>query len=815
MQNNLKSFSRTKLSLAIALNVSLIASVAAQSDELETIEISGATPLNNSTNTQTLFGSRQLLDAEDIENSNALSLPELLKSQLSSVNLNDVQNNPFQPDLQYRGFTASPLLGLPQGISVYLNGSRVNEAFGDTVNWDLIPLDAIDTVALYSGSNPVFGQNTLGGALALSTKTGFTYDQSEFELGAGSDGRQEIGLETGGNSGDYGYYININRYEEDGWRDFSPTEVQQIFTSLSYRGDQTSLDFNYMYADNEMVGNGASPIELLEVEGRSAVYTNPDQTNNELHHFSLDGEHEFNNSTRMSFNVFYRDTETSSINGDDSDYGACIFEDSGKITLCELEDDDDDDDSLFAGPSTNSSSLEDDDDDGALPEAGEDAEAVEFVGFEEGTAFTDISNVDVDEVDGTYNTGKAETDNIGISAQLAKQYKLSGKNSEFVLGAGYQTGDITYQADTTFGILLNDTATDPRAVQPIAGVQDAEARVRLDVDTEAFFIFFINSVELTDNITLNIAGRYNRDHIVMEDLSEDGDDSLDGNHRFNQFNPAVSLDINLAKNQNISIGYSQASRTPSPAELSCADEDDPCRLPNGFVADPPLDQVVTKTFEVNYTGTFNNMNLFANVFHSDSEDDIIFQQAGSVASRGYFINVDSTQRQGLELGLGHSVGDLSYHVSYNYLDATYESPFTSFSPQNPLGPNRQVNPGDTIPGQAEHLIKVLLDYQIMDGLNAGLEIISASDQYFRGDEANENQKVDGYEIVHLYASYDITEDLSIQLRVNNLLDEEYNTFGTYGEADEVLEDIYPDVEAPLFVGPAAPRQVAVKVRYAF
>ncbi len=102
-------------------------------EHYEVIEVQGVTSLNANGNNSAVFGNVQTLTQDDIEGSVNRSLPELLKTQLASVNLNDVQNNPFQPDLQYRGFTASPLLGLPQGISVYLNGGRVNEAFGDTV----------------------------------------------------------------------------------------------------------------------------------------------------------------------------------------------------------------------------------------------------------------------------------------------------------------------------------------------------------------------------------------------------------------------------------------------------------------------------------------------------------------------------------------------------------------------------------------------------------------------------------------------------------------------------------------------------------
>ena len=778
-------------------------------DRYEVIEVQGATPLSANSNNSAVFGNVQTLTQDDIEGSVNRSLPELLKTQLASVNLNDVQNNPFQPDLQYRGFTASPLLGLPQGISVYLNGGRVNEAFGDTVHWDLMPLDAIDTVSLYSGSNPLFGQNTLGGALALTTKTGFSFNANEIDLQAGQFGQKAASVESGGNNDHWAYYVNLNHYEEDGWRDYSPSEVQQLFTSLAYKSDKMHLDMNLFMADNELLGNGASPIELLDIEGREAVYTHPDQTNNELTHVNITGDFVLTNTLSLTANMFYRDTQTQSINGDDSDFGACQFAD-GRVTLCEFEDDDDDDDAPLDSDG-------DDDDDDDLPVVGEgdDIEAVEFIGFDDDTALAEISDVDADELDGTYNTGRTDAKATGLSFQLAKQYALSGFSSELIVGASYTKGDVNYAADTTFGILENESAQDSRTVLPIDGLMAQEARVRLDVDTTAWSLFFMNSTQLSSAVSLNLGGRFNRDHIVMEDLIDDGEGSLDGNHRFTQFNPAVGVDITIDEQSQLNLAISQSSRTPSPAELSCADEDDPCRLPNGFVADPPLDQVVTQTIEANYTTRIDNIDLMLNVFHSRSKDDIIFQQAGSVASRGYFINVDETQRQGVEFSVGSTWEKLTYRLNYNYLNATYESTFTSFSPFNPQGPDRLVTPGDKIPGQPEHLVKLYADYALTDKARLGAEVISASSQYFRGDEANENEKIDGYVIANIYASYRFNDTFTASLRVNNVFDKDYETFGTYGEADEVLEDIYPDVEGAEFVGPAQPRMVSVNLKARF
>ena len=474
--------------------------------------------------------------------------------------------------------------------------------------------------------------------------------------------------------------------------------------------------------------------------------------------------------------------------------------------MCELEDDDDDDEN---------DNDEDEDDDDELVTVGDDAEAVAFIGYDEDTALSDISEVSPEVIDGTYNTGKSDTQAFGFSSQLASNYELLGKPSVLVIGATYNKGDINYAADTTFGILENETANDTRTVTPLQGLQSAEDRVRLDVDTTAWSLLFVNTTHITDTISLNIGGRFNRDHVLMEDLSEDGDDSLDGNHRFTQFNPAIGLDIALTEHSLINLAFSQSSRTPSPAELSCADEDDPCRLPNGFVADPPLDQVVTQTIEANYAAAFNDIELTLNIYRSKSQDDIIFQQAGSVASRGYFINIDATRRQGIEFSINSFWKQLHYRFNYNYLDATFESSFISFSPFNPLGANRQVEAGDTIPGQPKHHIKFYLDYALTNQASLGAEIISASSQYYRGDEANENDTLDSYVVTNVYVDYQFNHTFSAQLRINNLFDTEYETFGTYGEADEVLEDIYSDVESPLFVGPAQPRMVSLNVKAKF
>jgi iron complex outermembrane receptor protein len=129
--------------------------------------------------------STSVLTSADFNHESSPSFLDALNRGLPGVSLSDQTGNPFQKGLNYRGFTASPVQGTPQGIAIYQNGVRVNESWGDVVNWDFIPEKAIDRVSLFPG-NPVFGLNAIGGALSIQMKNGFTYQGAEFEVMGGS-----------------------------------------------------------------------------------------------------------------------------------------------------------------------------------------------------------------------------------------------------------------------------------------------------------------------------------------------------------------------------------------------------------------------------------------------------------------------------------------------------------------------------------------------------------------------------------------------------------------------------------------------------
>ncbi len=260
----------------------------------------------------------QSIRRDALRDTGAAGLPELLGSQLMSVNVNEIQGNPYQADVNYRGFTASPLLGTPQGLSVYQDGVRVNEPFGDIVNWDLIPRNAIASIDLIPGSNPLFGLNTLGGALSVRTKDGFSHAGTGIEAYTGSFGRSAVTAEHGGNNGELGWYFTATRFKEDGWRDLSPSDVNQFFGKISHRSAKHELDLNITHANSDLIGNGLTPLSFYEQRKRS-IFTSPDNTRNQMTMASLTGGYWLDDEQKLSGTVYVRKNNVRTLNGDVND----------------------------------------------------------------------------------------------------------------------------------------------------------------------------------------------------------------------------------------------------------------------------------------------------------------------------------------------------------------------------------------------------------------------------------------------------------------------------------------------------------------
>lgn len=743
------------------------------SEDLDVVEVVDVAPLSGSgIDAKKVPANIQTATAEQLEKAQSLSLAEYMNRYLGSVHVNEAQNNPLQPDIYYRGFVASPLLGLPQGLSTYVNGVRFNEPFGDSVNWDLIPRGAIDTMELYPGSNPLYGLNSLGGAISMKTKTGFSAPKHQFEAYGGSWDRHSEELTSGWNNGTWGYFIDLHHFDEKGWRNFSPTEANQVFGTLSWRGDKGTLDLTLGANDNDMRGNGAVPVQLQQID-RNAVYTHPDQTITRMFFSELSGTYALTDKIELSGNTYFRQNRIRTFNGDDSDFDECEFND-------------------------------------------------QFLCDEEGGIAEDIFGNQINAGDnvegGTQNTSATQMRSRGGNLQAMFDHDWFGHKNNLLLGASYDYADVHFSSDTELARLTADRGTAG------SGILVEDARVRLNTVTETYSFYLSDSFSITDKLTATLAGRYNNVRIRMMNqyIGEDGEDKLSGKHSYERFNPSAGLTYQIFNNLGVYGSYGESSRVPTPMELSCADPDDPCRLPNAFLSDPPLDQVVAKTWEGGFRGDFNRLigkgetkwNL--GYFHTTNHDDIIFRRDGDSISEGFFSNVGQTRRYGIEAGVNSfmpalfsPIDDWNFSANYTYLHARY---LDGFIIQNPLDDDEaaQVERGDKIPGIPEHIFKASVGVNLWQRLSLAIDGLYSSDQFFRGDEANVTSQLQGYWLFNARAEYQFNKHFALFGKVDNIFDNNYNSFGTFGEPDEVLGDAFNN---PRFVSPGAPRAGWIGVRF--
>jgi outer membrane receptor protein involved in Fe transport len=691
----------------------------------------------------------QHLDARELQREHALSLHDALNARLGSVTINDVQSNPLQPDVQYRGFTASPLLGTPQGLSVYQNGVRLNEPFGDVLQWDLIPLFAISDVMLVPGENPAYGLNTLGGSLVLHMKDGFAAPGYRVEGSAGSFGRYRTTLESGRASQGWAGYAGASLFGEQGFRDKSQSSARNLYADLRRRADDYEVGVGITLADTDLNGNGPAPIELLR-QDRAAVYTWPDNTRNELVMVAVDANERVADKVALQGTAYLRHGRRRTTNADAMQLDRCAA-DGGR--LCD--------------------------------EAGQPLRT---------TAGGPVTA----DYDAMSNDSDTLSNGFGASLQLSTQRPLLERANSFVLGASYDGSENDFLQSTTLGQLTVD-----RGVQR-SGPMLAGSGLQTDLlaVTHALGAYAVETWNVTPLLAIHASGRLN---VYSTSFGDRLGAALDGHHVFARFNPAFGLAQRILPELTLFLSYGESNRAPSAAELSCADAEHPCRLPNAFVTDPPLRQVVTRSLELGarfHHGPSRRPTLTAAVsaFGARTEDEILFV-AGSHLGTGYFRNAGDSQRVGLEAAGAGELGPFGFYASYTLLYATFESRFVL--PRNTAadgGDTQHVADNARIPGLPLHSLKAGVSWRVIDPLELELSMLGQSSQPFRGDESNQSPFLRGYVILNAQVGYRLLKELSLYVRAQNLLDTKYSTFGVLANPSQVL----PGARDPRFLGPGAP-----------
>src|SRR6516164_653671 len=573
----------------------------------------------------------QTLPAEDFSRTYSPNVVETFAQRIPGVTTNNVQGNEFATDLRYRGFAASPLQGTPQGLAVYMQGIRVNEAFG---------------------------LNALGGAISFQMKDGFNYNGTEFDTSGGSYGRVGGSLQYGVRNGEWGLYLAAEGLKDDGWRLQSPSRLARFYGDLGWKGTDAEIHLVTSAANNFFGVIGPTPIELLANDYR-AIYTWPQTTNNEAALVALNGRYSVTDHWTVQSNLYYRRFNQQHVDGNAAEVERC----SGAAN----------------NPLFNTLCLEND----AFPQPRPPAAAFQILNQNNqpipcppGGGNT-CATTPWGTVDRTFT--KALT--TGASLQALSDDKVLGHDNNFVIGASIDHSKIGFRANSELGFIYPDLFVGPNAAVPGTGqiIHTAGnlgfSPVSLGAWQTYYGAYFNETFDLTNRLSLTAGGRYNLAAIDMADLFGTSPD-LSASYTYARFNPVTGLTYKILPEwMTFYAGYSEANRIPTPLELGCSNPQKPCLLEGFLVSDPPLQQVVARTREAGLRGNINigggRGDWKLGLFRIDSQNDII-QVASTLQGRGVFQNVAATRREGLEAGAQYQSGQYLVYANYALIDATYQ-----------------------------------------------------------------------------------------------------------------------------------------------
>ena len=702
----------------------------------------------------------------DIDRQGTAQIQQALQQQVPGIIISDAAGNPMRAEVSYRGFDASPVSGRSQALAVYQNGVRVNEAFGDTVNWDVLPSNAIASLSVVS-NNPSFGLNALGGAMSILMKDGFSYQGGEIDVMGGSFGRRQIGVEAGGSSGNAGIYVAAEGIKEDGFRDFSESEVKRFYGDLGLKGSLAEIHFSLTAAKNEFGATAAAPVELLD-RSWSNTFTSPQTTDLEVFMPTISGEVQATKTLTVSGVGYYRSFKNRVVDGNVTEIGECEF--AGNATFLCLDPEDDPDEERVQGIN------------GADLLFDPNAEPL-----------------------GSIERLNTDSWSWGGTVEAVEKTPLFGLPNQFLVGVSYDHGRSKYRTSSELGTIGQKYVVDGSGI--IIGGPDEIAPRNLVSENTYWGVYFSNALDVTDQLTVTVGGRYNHATIKMQDLTGLFDD-LNATNTYERFNPQVGANYKIVPGLSIYGGYSESNRAPTPAELGCAEPENPCLIESFLTDDPPLDQVVGRTAEVGLRGQGRiNGGLYtwgAGLFGTLASDDIL--PVTTDDGRIFFVNAGDTLRQGVELSATYETRQWNVYASYAFVDATLDKC------DDPSGECAFLEEGDRLPGIPRHRFKAGVEYWLTSKWKLGADLVAASNQPFFPNEVSDdlglNSKLGGYTRVDLHTSYDITDNVQVYGLVKNLFDQKYGLYGTYFEADEVTEvdkDLGgPGLNNPRTISPSQP-----------
>lgn len=719
------------------------------------------------------------VDAGQIKRTGSLNVTDALRDNIAGVNITEVTGNPFQPDVEFRGFVASPVTGTPQGLAVYQNGVRINEAFSDAVNWDLIPTAAIRSVTLVT-NNPAFGLNALGGAINLQMKDGFTYQGAEIDVMGGSFGRIQGSAQWGKQVDEnYAVYAALEGLRDNGFRNFSQSTVRRFYGDVGYKAGDSEFHANMGVAKNDLGASATVPAELLD-KYWGATYTTPQTTSNRVGYLNLTGKADATPTWTLEGTAHLRRYEQKLVDGNPTDVQECAV-----LGLLCFGDD------TTPANGTNGAQL--------------------------------VNPYPLGTILGEIDRSAIRSTSFGVSGQATNTDQLFGHDNRFVMGASYDAGVTRYNATAEIGSIGENYVVSGSGVflGPTGQPTTVAGPVSLRTVNQYNGLYAMDTFNVTDAFAVTGGGRFNVARISLEDqLGTD----LNGNHTFTRFNPVIGGTYKITPGLTAYAGYSEANRVPTPLELGCSDPARPCLLAAFLVSDPPLKQVVSKTVEAGLRGTkelnIGTLGWKVGGFRATNYDDIVAVPVVGRTGFGYFSNVGRTRRQGLEAEINIKSPTLQFQASYAFVDARFLDPLElgSESPfADPATDTIQVRPGNQIPAIPRHRVKVGIDYAVTDVWKVGGNALFVSSQYLVGDESNQYTKLPSYTVFNLHTSYQVTKNIQLYGKIDNIFDKRYATYGQFFDRDALpnFANGGNDFTDPRSLSPARPRAFYAGMRVTF
>jgi outer membrane receptor protein involved in Fe transport len=685
------------------------------------------------------------LGAAQIARTGSLNIADALQQQVPGVVVNEVSGNPFQPNVEFRGFVASPVAGTPQGLAVYQNGVRVNEAFGDTVNWDLIPTAAIRSVTVVT-NNPAFGLNALGGAVNVLMKDGFNYKGAEIDTMGGSFGRIQSSAQWGKQIDNFAVYGALEGLHDSGFRNFSPSDVRRFYGDVGYRFEGNEFHVNMGVADNKFGASATVPVELLQ-QYWGATYTTPQTTNNRVGYLNFTGKVEATPTWTIEAAAHVRAFEQKAVDGNPTGAQPCAAD---ATLLC------------FNDDSTPANGLN---------------------GAQLANPFPTGS------VLGEIDTTQTRSVSTGASLQATNTDKLFGHDNHFMVGGSFDSSVTRFTASAELGTMAPNyvisgsgvflgQSGDPVSIGPVA----------LRTTNRYSGLYAMDTFDVTDKFSITGGGRFNLAQIELEDQIGS---ALNGSETFKRFNPVIGGTYKITPDVTAYAGYSEANRTPTPLELGCADPAHPCIIAAFLVSDPPLKQVVSRTVEAGLRGSkdlsIGTLGWKLGAFRATNSDDILAIPSPALQGFGYFQNVGSTRRQGIEAQVNLTSKTVQLYASYALVDARFLDSLQvgSNSPFADANGNVQILPGNRIPAIPRDRVKAGIDLSVTDAFKIGGDALWVGSQYFVGDESNQAQRLPSYAVFNVHSSYQINKTFQIYGRIDNIFDNRYATYGTFFDTTAV------------------------------